>query len=138
MTRFTSPNLLRASLIPLFACSPFATRVHAQASTQPTAQIHQRTPLMPVAAVAAAASDQPADFKNSAPAGEALSLVVGRSTFINTRHRLSRVFVTNPAVLDSYTASPNQIVLTARSPGWRPATRCCSTAYASATWRRSI
>ncbi len=115
MTRSTSP-LLRASLLPLFACSPFVARTYAQGSTQPTTQIHSRTPLVPVAAVAAA-SDQPADFKNSAPAGESMTLVVGRSMFINTRHRLSRVFVTNPTVLDSYTASPNQIVLTAKAPG---------------------
>ena len=115
MTRFTSP-FLRASLLPLFACSPFVARDYAQGSTQPTTQIHSRTPLVPVAAIAAA-SDQPADFKNSAPAGESMTLTVGRSTFINTRHRLSRVFVTNPAVLDSYTASPNQVVLTAKAPG---------------------
>jgi pilus assembly protein CpaC len=44
-------------------------------------------------------------------------LVVGRSMFINTQNRLRRVYVSNPAVLDSFTASPNQIVVTAKAPG---------------------
>ncbi len=44
-------------------------------------------------------------------------LVVGRSMFINTTNRLRRVYVSNPAVLDSFTASPHQIVVTAKEPG---------------------
>jgi len=44
-------------------------------------------------------------------------LVVGRSMFINTTNRLRRVYVSNPAVLDSFTASPYQIVVTAKAPG---------------------
>jgi pilus assembly protein CpaC len=47
----------------------------------------------------------------------ATHLVVGRSMFINTLNRLRRVYVSNPAVLDSFTASPHQIVVTAKSPG---------------------
>ena len=55
----------------------------------------------------------------SAPAMEehALHLLVGHSIFVNTKHRLSRVYVTNPTVLDSYTANPNQIVITAKASG---------------------
>lgn len=48
---------------------------------------------------------------------KATHLVVGRSMFINTQNRLRRVYVSNPAVLDSFTASPYQIVVTAKSPG---------------------
>ena len=44
-------------------------------------------------------------------------LVVGRSMFINTMNRLRRVYVSNPAVLDSFTASPHQIVVTAKAAG---------------------
>ena len=47
----------------------------------------------------------------------ALHLVVGRSMFVNTAERLRRVYISNPAVLDSMTASPNQIVVTAKEPG---------------------
>lgn len=57
------------------------------------------------------------NFNDSAPPEQSLHLVVGRSIFVNTKHRLTRVYITNPAVLDSYTASPNQIVVTAKTTG---------------------
>ena len=46
-----------------------------------------------------------------------LHLIVGRSLVIDTPDRLRRVYVANPAVLDSLTSSPNQIVLTAKLAG---------------------
>jgi pilus assembly protein CpaC len=49
--------------------------------------------------------------------GEPLHLLVGRSMFINTENRLKRVYVSNPDVLDSFTSSPHQIVITAKAPG---------------------
>ncbi|MGA7525394.1 MAG: type II and III secretion system protein family protein [Acidobacteriaceae bacterium] len=49
--------------------------------------------------------------------GDPLHLVMGHSMFVNTESRLKRVYVSNPEVLDSYTASPHQIVITARAPG---------------------
>ena len=58
-----------------------------------------------------------ADFSSAAPVEQQLHLIVGRSTFVNTRHRLTRVYVTSPSVLDTYTASPNQIVVTAKKAG---------------------
>ncbi len=95
---------------------PRAPSVVAQAAPQSTVHVHPRTPLMSAAAVAAL-GDRSGDFANVVPDGRNISLVVGRTMFINTKHRLTRVFVTNPTVLDSYTASPNQIVLTAKAPG---------------------
>jgi len=49
--------------------------------------------------------------------GEPLHLVIGHSMFVNTESRLKRVYVSNPDVLDSYTSSPHQIVITAKAPG---------------------
>jgi pilus assembly protein CpaC len=49
--------------------------------------------------------------------GEPLHLLVGRSMFVATDHRLRRVYVSNPDVLDSFTSSPHQIVVTAKAPG---------------------
>jgi hypothetical protein len=46
-----------------------------------------------------------------------MRLVVGSSMFISTGTRLRPIYVTNPRVLDSMTSSPNQIVVTAKSPG---------------------
>ncbi len=56
-------------------------------------------------------------FNSEKPVDQVTHMVVGRSQFIDTRHRLARVYVTNPEVLDSYTASPNQVVVTAKKPG---------------------
>jgi pilus assembly protein CpaC len=44
-------------------------------------------------------------------------MMVGRTIFIDTKHRLTRVYVTDPTVLNSYTPSPNQVVLTALKTG---------------------
>lgn len=52
-----------------------------------------------------------------APQHETLHLVVGRSTILNTPRRFRRVYVGNPTVLRSYTASPHQIVITAKQAG---------------------
>lgn len=51
------------------------------------------------------------------PVGDTLHLVVGRSMFIETVSRLRRVYVGNPAVLDSVTDNPQRIVITAKAPG---------------------
>ncbi|MGC2496674.1 MAG: pilus assembly protein N-terminal domain-containing protein, partial [Acidobacteriaceae bacterium] len=49
--------------------------------------------------------------------GDPLHLVMGHSMFVNTENRLKRIYVSNPDVLDSYTSSPHQIVITAKAPG---------------------
>ena len=71
----------------------------------------------PLAAIAAAGQVAEADFISQRSNDQVTHIIVGRSLFINTRNRLSRVYVTNPEVLDSYTASPNQVVITAKKPG---------------------
>ncbi len=50
-------------------------------------------------------------------ASQALHVLVGRSIFITTVTRLKRVYVSNPLVVDSFTSSPRQIVVTAKTPG---------------------
>ncbi len=54
---------------------------------------------------------------NAQMVGEPLHLLVGRSMFVNTENRLKRVYVSNPDVLDSFTSSPHQIVITSKAPG---------------------
>jgi pilus assembly protein CpaC len=46
-----------------------------------------------------------------------LHILVGQSTFITTVSRLKRVYVSDPLVVDSFTSSPRQIVVTAKIPG---------------------
>ena len=66
-------------------------------------------------------TDHPAEhgaaFSSEGLNEQTAHITVGRSIFIDTKHRLARVYITNPDVLDSYTASPNQIVITAKKAG---------------------
>ena len=48
---------------------------------------------------------------------ESLHVLVGRSIFIRSLTRLKRVYVSNPVAVDSFTSSPTQIVVTAKTPG---------------------
>ena len=57
------------------------------------------------------------NFSSETPNEQTTHITVGRSIFIDTKKRLARVYITNPDVIDSYTASPNQVVLTAKKPG---------------------
>jgi len=54
---------------------------------------------------------------NAQVVGEPLHLLVGRSMFVNTDNRIRRVYVSNPDVLDSFTSSPHQIVITSKIAG---------------------
>ena len=56
-------------------------------------------------------------FDNAAPTEKVMHLLVGRSIFVDTKHRLTRVYVTDPSILNAYTATPNQVVLTATKTG---------------------
>ena len=59
----------------------------------------------------------PTDFAQQELAGTATHLVMGRSFLVGSVHRLTRVYVTNPAVLDAYTSDPQQVLITAKQPG---------------------
>jgi pilus assembly protein CpaC len=50
-------------------------------------------------------------------ASQSLHVLVGRSLFIKSVSRLKRVYVSNPVAVDSFTSSPTQIVITAKTPG---------------------
>ncbi len=56
-------------------------------------------------------------FAGSAASEQAIHLTVGHLMFLNTTARVRRIYVANPTVIDSYTASPNQVVITAKAPG---------------------
>src|ERR1700733_10568194 len=50
-------------------------------------------------------------------ASQPLHVLVGQSIFITTVSRLKRVYVSDPLVVDSFTSSPRQIVVTGKTPG---------------------
>lgn len=53
----------------------------------------------------------------SAATGDVLHIVVGHSMLLTSAARLRRVYVGNPAVLQTYTSDSDEVVLTARSAG---------------------
>lgn len=52
-----------------------------------------------------------------ASGSDPLHILVGRSLVLNTKARLRRVYVADPAVLNSITLSPTQIIVTAMTAG---------------------
>jgi pilus assembly protein CpaC len=54
---------------------------------------------------------------NTSIASDTLHITVGRSMMLNAASPLRRVYVGNPAVLQTYTAGDAQLVLTAKEPG---------------------
>ncbi len=48
---------------------------------------------------------------------EHLHLIIGHSLFLKTPERLRRVYVSDPAVLQSFVPTPNEVVITAQAPG---------------------
>ncbi|MEZ2347762.1 pilus assembly protein N-terminal domain-containing protein [Terriglobus sp. RCC_193] len=44
-------------------------------------------------------------------------ILIGRSAYITSQKRLSRIYITNPTVLSAYTATPNEVLVTAKEPG---------------------
>ncbi len=56
-------------------------------------------------------------ISSTVSASQSLHLLVGQSIFVTTVSRLKRVYVSDPLVVDSFTSSPRQIVVTAKAPG---------------------
>jgi pilus assembly protein CpaC len=48
---------------------------------------------------------------------QTLHILAGRSVIVNTQARLKRILVSNPAVVETTTVSPTQLVITAKVPG---------------------
>jgi len=90
------------------------TNASVAAHTKPAQQI--TTGAQPALTIAAPAGVDHA-VNSVGEISNFLHIQVGRSLFINTTHRLRRIYVSNPEVLDSFTASPWQVVLSARTAG---------------------
>ena len=48
---------------------------------------------------------------------DSLHVVVGHTFFLNTAAPLKRIYVSNPVVLGSFTSSPNEVLITAKTAG---------------------
>jgi pilus assembly protein CpaC len=58
-----------------------------------------------------------ASFTTSTAGTEVIHVQAGRAQVFNTRLRIRRVYITDPAVLDSFNPTPHQLVVTAKLPG---------------------
>jgi pilus assembly protein CpaC len=104
-------NLLQVlfrMLLPLILCGI----IQAQTLTTTPSAISASAPRIAILPDATGA------LRSSTRSSElSLHVLVGRSIFITTPSRLRRVYVGNPVVVDSFTSSPSQIVVTAKMPG---------------------
>jgi pilus assembly protein CpaC len=57
------------------------------------------------------------NFSANTPDEKAIHMLVGRSFFIDTKLKLSRIYITNPDVLSAYAASPTQVLVTTKNSG---------------------
>ena len=51
------------------------------------------------------------------PSVQTLHLELGHTLFLNAQARINRIYVANPAVIESYAVSPKQVLLTAKTTG---------------------
>ncbi len=72
----------------------------------------------PSAGATPAPVPESAQASTTAPAeAQTLHILAGRSVIVNTQARLKRILVSNPAVVETTTVSPTQLVITAKTPG---------------------
>jgi pilus assembly protein CpaC len=107
-----SLKVLFRTLLPVVLCHGIQAQTSAAspaAATLVSPVAALRVAMLPDATTALTSSLEPASLS--------LHVLVGRSMFITTPGRLKRVYVSNPVVVDSFTSSPSQIVVTAKTPG---------------------
>jgi pilus assembly protein CpaC len=104
--RRTHTELL--SMLAAFLLVPFVLLQHAEAQTK---LLKGKSFAEPVNAI-----HVPLDIR-SVTASDALHVTVGRSVVLTSASPLRRVYVGNPAVLQTFTSGPAEIVLTAKIAG---------------------
>lgn len=72
---------------------------------------------LPLAAQAVPPSPQSEATSQDGTEVETAHILVGRSIIVNMQARLRKVYLSNPAVIESTTTSPTQVVITAKTPG---------------------
>ncbi len=88
---------------------PAALNVHSQSAPATT----NTTPSQVAASISNSSALQPLAQSQREP----LLLEVGHSAVLRSLQRMRRVYVSNPAVVESITASPHELVLTAKAGG---------------------
>jgi len=82
--------------------------------------------ILAVASVTVAQQSTPANPPAAAPAtvaapagaeAQTLHILSGRSVIVNTQARMKRILVSNPALIETTTVTPTQLVISAKTPG---------------------
>jgi pilus assembly protein CpaC len=84
---------------------------------QPASQAQPESVSVPASAGAARNTSVASLQPMTQPERKALSLDVGHSIALTSQQRLRRVYVSNPEVVESITASPHELLFTAKSGG---------------------
>jgi hypothetical protein len=92
------------------APAPTASQDGAKAAAPPSSWVFNKLPNSSSSGPAANPGSGQAPAAEPEGAPPTLHVVAGRSLFLNSAGRLRRVYVSNPAVLDSLTASPYESV----------------------------
>ena len=100
-----------AAVAPASAPAPNTSPEGEKGSATQAPWVFNKLPNSTLRAQAAAPGPAQASATESNGASQTLHLVVGRSHFITTTNRLRRVYVSNPKVLDSLTASPYDLAV---------------------------
>jgi len=56
-------------------------------------------------------------FSTASPNESQIHLLVNHSFFVETAQKIARIYITDPKIISAYTASPNQVLITAKAPG---------------------
>jgi pilus assembly protein CpaC len=100
-------------LAPIMLCGYMRGQIAAPTPVVPAAPASSHSALR----VAPLPDSTTALSSSSVSASQPLHILVGQSIFITTVSRLKRVYVSDPVVVDSFTSSPRQIVVTGKAPG---------------------
>jgi pilus assembly protein CpaC len=108
---------LRATL-GMAAAAVFSISAIAQPSMAQNMPVRaQSAPAVVAASMSGSSFGASGSITRVTTGAEMLHLIVGHSLFLNTKFRLHRVYVADPAMLNEVTLSPNQIIVTAMTPG---------------------
>jgi pilus assembly protein CpaC len=91
--------------------------IHAQTATTAPAASAAPAPSLAALHIAKLPDATTTLTSSTLSTSQPLHVLVGQSIFISTISRLKRVYVSDPLVVDSFTSSPRQIVVTAKTPG---------------------
>ena len=108
-----TPNQFAQFLLLLAMLLPAAVSVHCLSAAATPDGASSPTPGQVAASVGNSSALQPL----AQPQREPLVLEVGHSAVLRSVPRMRRVYVSNPAVIDSITASPHELLLTAKAGG---------------------